>query len=130
MKPAIVLYNPVSNASGKRILPMSLLALGAVLEGKCDYSVVDGNCERDALAALGQEGYEARLFFVANAEPPDAEGTDESDADPEDGDVSSLLGEPVLRDVGPAPEDGELRFDLTKLDRDFLKSLNIRPDGA
>jgi len=52
MKPVIVLYNPVSNASGKRILPMSLLALGAVLEGKYDYTVVDGNCERDALAAL------------------------------------------------------------------------------
>src|SRR6266699_163305 len=52
MKPVIVLYNPVSNASGKRILPMSLLALGAVLEGKFDYTVVDGNCERDALAAL------------------------------------------------------------------------------
>ncbi len=52
MKPVIVLYNPVSNASGKRILPMSLLALGAVLEGKYDYTVVDGNCERDALAGL------------------------------------------------------------------------------
>jgi hypothetical protein len=85
---------------------------------------------REALAALGQEGYEARLFFVANAETPDAEGTDESDTDDEDDDVSALLGEPVLRDVGPAPEENDLRFDLTKLDRDFLKSLNIRPDGG
>ena len=104
--------------------------LMAKLMAAVEASLQSSTAVRDALAALGQEGYEARLFFVANAEPPDAEGTDESDADPEDGDVSSLLGEPVLRDVGPAPEDGELRFDLTKLDRDFLKSLNIRPDGA
>jgi anaerobic magnesium-protoporphyrin IX monomethyl ester cyclase len=52
MKPRIVLYNPRSNGSGKRILPMSLLALGAVLEGKYEYALVDGNSERDALEAL------------------------------------------------------------------------------
>lgn len=52
MKPRIVLYNPVSNGSAKRILPMSLLALAALLEGKYEYSIVDGNCEPDALAAL------------------------------------------------------------------------------
>ena len=28
----IVLYNPKSNAAGKRIMPFSLLALGAVVE--------------------------------------------------------------------------------------------------
>ena len=48
----VILYNPVSNASGKRILPMSLLALGALLDGLHDYVIVDGNVERDALAAL------------------------------------------------------------------------------
>ncbi len=48
----VVLYNPVSNATGKRMLPMSLLALGAVLEGKHDYRIIDGNCENDALARL------------------------------------------------------------------------------
>src|ERR687886_2215521 len=52
MKPKVILYNPKSNASGKRILPMSLLALGAVLEGKYKYSIVDGNCERDPVAAI------------------------------------------------------------------------------
>ena len=31
---------------------MSLLALGAVLEGEHDYAIVDGNLERDPLAAL------------------------------------------------------------------------------
>jgi radical SAM superfamily enzyme YgiQ (UPF0313 family) len=52
VNPNVLLYNPKSNASGKRILPMSLLALGAALEGRYDYAIVDGNCERDAHAAL------------------------------------------------------------------------------
>lgn len=47
-----VLYNPVSSASRKPVLPMSLLALGAILEGKHEYLIVDGNLERDPLAAL------------------------------------------------------------------------------
>jgi anaerobic magnesium-protoporphyrin IX monomethyl ester cyclase len=55
VKPRVILYNPTSNGSGKRILPMSLLALGAVLEGQYEYAIVDGNCERDALAALRAE---------------------------------------------------------------------------
>ena len=51
-KPKIILYNPSSNASGKQILPMSLLALGAVLEGEYQYAIVDGNVERDPLSAI------------------------------------------------------------------------------
>lgn len=48
----IVLYNPKSNAAGKRIMPFSLLALGAVLEGSFDYEIVDGNNVADADRAL------------------------------------------------------------------------------
>lgn len=55
MRPKVVFYNPVSNGSHKRILPMSLLAVGAVLEGKYEYAIVDGNVETDALAALRRE---------------------------------------------------------------------------
>jgi hypothetical protein len=50
--PWIVLYHPKSNASAKRILPMSLLALGAVLENRFRYQIVDGNCIDDPLAAI------------------------------------------------------------------------------
>jgi anaerobic magnesium-protoporphyrin IX monomethyl ester cyclase len=39
----IVLYNPRSNSAGKRIVPFSLLAIGAVLEGEFEYEIVDGN---------------------------------------------------------------------------------------
>src|SRR5262245_32701361 len=48
----IIFYNPQSSASRKPILPMSLLAVGAVLEGKYDYCILDGNLENDPLAAL------------------------------------------------------------------------------
>jgi anaerobic magnesium-protoporphyrin IX monomethyl ester cyclase len=48
----IILYNPASNARRKPVLPMSLLAVGAVLEGAHEYRIVDGNLEDDPLAAL------------------------------------------------------------------------------
>lgn len=50
----IILYNPISSAQKKPILPMSLLALGAVLEGKYAYRIIDGNLEPDPLATLDQ----------------------------------------------------------------------------
>jgi radical SAM superfamily enzyme YgiQ (UPF0313 family) len=48
----IVLYNPRSNSAGKRIMPFSLLAIGAMLEGNFDYEIMDGNDGSDADAAL------------------------------------------------------------------------------
>jgi anaerobic magnesium-protoporphyrin IX monomethyl ester cyclase len=48
----IVLYNPPSSANRKPILPMSLLAIGGVLEGQHDYRIVDGNLELDPVGAL------------------------------------------------------------------------------
>jgi radical SAM superfamily enzyme YgiQ (UPF0313 family) len=48
----LVLYNPRSSANRKPVLPMSLLALGAVLEGRREYSIVDGNLEDDPVATL------------------------------------------------------------------------------
>lgn len=50
----IILYNPQSTGSRKRILPMSLLAVGAILEGRHDYVIVDGNIEPDPLDRLDQ----------------------------------------------------------------------------
>jgi hypothetical protein len=50
----LIFYNPPSSAGRKPVLPLSLLALGAVIEGEHDYVIVDGNLERDQLAALDQ----------------------------------------------------------------------------
>lgn len=48
----LILYNPPSSAQRKPILPMSLLALGALLEEDESYLIVDGNLETDPLGAL------------------------------------------------------------------------------
>ncbi len=52
MSGPIVLYNPPSSESRKPVVPMSLLALGAMLEGEHDYRIVDGNLEPEPSAAL------------------------------------------------------------------------------
>ena len=89
---------------------------------------------RDALAELVRNGYEARLFFVANAESKDrADGEEEPDAADGDGDEGSESEEDetyVVREIGAAPDSADLRFEMTKLDHDFLKSLHIRPENA
>jgi anaerobic magnesium-protoporphyrin IX monomethyl ester cyclase len=41
----IVLFNPRSTRPRNRRLPLSVLALGAVLEGREDYEIVDGNLD-------------------------------------------------------------------------------------
>ncbi len=91
---------------------------------------------RDALAELVRNGYEARLFFVANAESADgadhAEGGDE-ETDAESGEDGTGEEEEtyVVREIGAVPDGGvDIRFELTKLDRDFLKSLHIRPENG
>jgi radical SAM superfamily enzyme YgiQ (UPF0313 family) len=48
----IALVNPWSTPSPKKPLPMPMLALGSMLEGEFDYTIVDGNLERDVLARL------------------------------------------------------------------------------
>jgi len=90
---------------------------------------------REALAELVRNGYEARLFFVANTESDErGEGEEEMDlADAADGSDAPEGEEEetyVVREIGALPDTSDLRFELTKLDRDFLKSLHIRPENA
>ena len=48
----LILYNPPSSARRKPVMPLSLLALGALLEGQHDYCIVDGNLEARPIDAL------------------------------------------------------------------------------
>ncbi len=50
----LIFYNPTSNAGKKPVLPCSLLAVGAVLEGTSDYHIIDGNLETEPLARLSR----------------------------------------------------------------------------
>jgi radical SAM superfamily enzyme YgiQ (UPF0313 family) len=63
--PMLLLYNPVSSSSRKPVLPMSLLALGALLEDEEPYAIVDGNLERDPLEALERRIAEDHADLVA-----------------------------------------------------------------
>lgn len=48
----IVFFNPLSTTPGKQPLPLSIMALAAVLEGREPWTLVDGNVERDPAAAI------------------------------------------------------------------------------
>jgi radical SAM superfamily enzyme YgiQ (UPF0313 family) len=48
----IILFNPRATRPRNCRLPLSVLALAAVLEGREDYAIVDGNIESDPTAAI------------------------------------------------------------------------------
>ncbi len=48
----IVLVNPASTPSPRKPLPMSVLAVAALLEGEHDYAIVDGNVEPDPVKRI------------------------------------------------------------------------------
>jgi radical SAM superfamily enzyme YgiQ (UPF0313 family) len=48
----IVLYNPTSTTPGKQPLPLSVMALAAVLEGRERWTLIDGNVVADPTAAI------------------------------------------------------------------------------
>ncbi len=109
--------------------------LMAKLMEAVEASLSGSTAVREALAELVKNGYEARLFFVANAQS--ARETDDQDG--RDGDAETARAEwdgddedrPfVMREVGAVLDDGDAALELTKLDRDFLKSLNIRPENS
>ena len=48
----IVLYHPRATKPRNRRLPLAVLALAAVLEGREEYEIVDGNLEDDPTARI------------------------------------------------------------------------------
>ena len=61
----IVLFNPWSTPSAKKPLPMSLLAIGSMLEGEFDYRIVDGNVDPDAVETIARLGEATSLTAIA-----------------------------------------------------------------
>ncbi len=60
----IILYNPWSTPSHKKPLPMSLLAVVALLEGKIAYEIVDGNVHDDPVGAIIDRGRAKKLTAI------------------------------------------------------------------
>jgi radical SAM family protein/B12 binding protein len=48
----IILFNPCATSARSRRFPLSVLALAAVLEGREDYTIVDGNVDPDPTATI------------------------------------------------------------------------------
>ena len=48
----LVMYNPPSSARRKPVMPLSLLALGALMEDRHEYTIVDANLDRNALETI------------------------------------------------------------------------------
>jgi anaerobic magnesium-protoporphyrin IX monomethyl ester cyclase len=60
----IILYNPWSTPSYKKPLPMSLLAVAAMLEGEFDYEIVDGNLLADPVGRIIDIGRQHKLVAI------------------------------------------------------------------
>jgi hypothetical protein len=97
-------------------------------------SLATSGAVREALAELVKQGYEARLYFVANAESADADEDDDEDAGEASGagdtEPSIEIDARIVPEISAGPDGGEPRFELTKLDRDFLRSVHIRPEAG
>src|SRR5262245_40655570 len=78
---------------------------------------------REALDELVRNGFEPRLILLADA------AARTSDGDEADGGADEALD----HDAADADDDAEeetrdLRYELTKLDQDFLRTVRIRPE--
>ncbi|MBK8027267.1 MAG: cobalamin-dependent protein [Chloroflexi bacterium] len=51
-RPTVLLYNPISTSPGKQRLPLSLLAVSAVIAADYDVEFIDGNLIADPAAAI------------------------------------------------------------------------------
>jgi len=60
----IILYNPWSTPSAKKPLPMSLLAVAAMLEGETAYEIVDGNLHDDPVGHIIEVGRTTPLTAI------------------------------------------------------------------
>jgi hypothetical protein len=91
---------------------------------------LDGSAAvREALDELVRSGYEPRLILLADAAPRASESDDDADPAEEasDADHRSDVDETIEED---SEEAADLSYELTKLDRDFLRTVRIRSEGG
>jgi hypothetical protein len=82
---------------------------------------------REALDELVRNGFEPRLILLADAEARSADADEEAATDeaPEEGGRDTDAEAATDLD-----EARELEYELTKLDRDFLRTVRIRPESG
>lgn len=90
---------------------------------------LDGSAAvREALDELVRNGYEPRLILLADAAARAGDADQDADAPAEAPEAEHGP------DAGDAAEDDleearDLRYELTKLDRDFLRTVRIQPES-
>src|SRR5262249_21299987 len=86
---------------------------------------------REALDELVRNGFEPRLILLADAGSRSADGDEESATgearEASDGHRVADAEEAVDED---REEERDLQYELTKLDRDFLRTVRIRPESG
>ncbi len=94
---------------------------------------LDGSAAvREALDELVRNGYVPRLILLADASAKAADADEGADAPSEAPEVDYSDQGP---DAAIAPDDEseearDLRYELTKLDRDFLRTVRIQPESG
>jgi hypothetical protein len=86
---------------------------------------------RDALDELVRNGFEPRLILLADATARSSSGDESADDEDASGTAEAESG----TDAGDAGEDDleearDLRYEMTKLDRDFLRTVRIQPESG
>jgi hypothetical protein len=86
---------------------------------------------RDALDELVRNGFEPRLILLADA----TARSSSSDESADDEAASATAAAEPGADAGDAGEDDleearDLRYEMTKLDRDFLRTVRIQPESG
>jgi hypothetical protein len=84
---------------------------------------------REALDQLLRSGYEPRLILLADAAPR-AGAADESDDTVDETAEADHRSEDDEALEEESAEAADLRYELTKLDRDFLRTVRIRSEGG
>jgi hypothetical protein len=98
--------------------------LVARLMDAVEASLEESAAVREALDALKRQGFEPRLILLADASAQDAEG-DTADEEAVEAADAAEEGEPA------EPRDPhDLHYGLTARDRDFLRTVRIRPESG
>jgi hypothetical protein len=80
---------------------------------------------REALDALTRQGFEPRLILLADARAPETED-EATEAEPDEAE----LADAVADDEAEPRDPHDLRYGLTARDRDFLRTVRIRPESG
>lgn len=87
---------------------------------------------REALDELLRSGYEPRIILLADAAPRAGESDGGDDPGDDAASEADRADAPDADDAAGEDSDeaADLRYELTKLDRDFLRTVRIRSEGG